>query len=193
MYFKFIAGTAFCHMLKALYVQISYICGYPKDNIIVEVFAVIASVLFLFSAEYSLIDRIVDDGTTKKSIKLVSCTAPIFLTAGYAAMLAMSAGNAAKMIACGSMVLPMVFTSYFNMKHFILKEDEVGFLQSSRACNLCAILYYFGSEALMLAEISGVRALSDWICLTVSVTVLALVLSAKSGLKIWKSLISSFL
>lgn len=194
IYFKFMAGTALCHMLRELHIQISYICGISNNNIIVEMLAVIGSVLFLFSAEYGLIDKIVDDGNTKKGIKLVSCTVPIMLIFGYAEMIACGlSSHCLKMIACGLMVLPMVNASYFNMKHLIMKEDEMGFLKASRLCNVCAIFYYFGLEVLLIAEISGIQIFSEIIHSVVSVIVLALVLAAKWGVKEWKTLISSFL
>lgn len=193
MYFKFMVGTALCYMLRELYIQISYICGNLYNNTIVEMLAVVGSVLFLFSAEYGLIDKIVDDGSTKKVKKLVSCTIPMILIFGYVIMLAARlSNNHLKMLACGLIVLLMVFASYLNMKHLIMEEDEVGFLKSSRSCNICAIIYYFGLEVLWISEIIGIQFFSEMVNLLLSVIVLALVLSAKMGVKKWKILISSF-
>lgn len=194
MYFKFMAGMAFCHMLMELHTQASYICGNTNDSIIVKTLAIIGSVLFLFSAEYGLIDKIVDDGNTKSTIKLVSCTIPMILIFWYVVILTMGLeNNCLKMICFGLIVLLMAFTSYFNMKHLIMNEDEIGFLKSSRLCNIFEILYYFELEVLWVSEISGIRFFSEIVSLLLSVTVFALVLSAKSGAKKWKILISSFL
>ncbi len=194
MYFKLVVGAAVCYMLKELSRQTAYICGNPQGNTVVEILAVIGTVFFLLSAEYGQIDGLVDDSSTKKGIKFASCIIPIILIFSYAVMLAMGlSNNLPKAIAYGLTVLIMLPASYYNTKHLLMKEDEVGFLISSKLCNIFALLYWLGTDVIMIAGIGDNRIFSDVIHTLVSCISLALVLSAEWGVKKWKILISSFL
>ena len=194
MYFRIIIGAAVCHLLKELSMLVAHLCGDPSDNPVVVTLAVVSSVFFLLSANYGQLDGIVDGGSAPVWIRLASCAVPLLILCSFAALLAAGAlKNTVQLIADAAVVALMLPSSYFHAKHLLLPDDEVGFLKSSRGCNIGALLYYFMLRLQTLAGLAGSRGFSDAMRVAVSVSVFILVFMAERGIKRWKISISSFL
>lgn len=194
MYFRIVIGVAVCHLLKEMSALVAYLCGDPVGSFTVATLATISSVFFLLSANYGQIDGIVDDGSTRARIKLISCVVPLLLLCSFAAFLAAGVlRNTMQIITDAAVVVLMLPASYFNTKHLLMPDDEVGFLKSSRGCNIGAIVYYFLLRLQTLAELTGPQVFSEGMRVAVSASVMLLVWMAERGGKRWKTLISSFL
>ena len=193
MYFQIVAGTAVCHLLKEASMLITHFCDHPSDNLVVVTLATISSVFFLLSANFGQLDGIVDDGSAPVWIKLAACFVPLLILCSFVAMLAAGlSGNTVQVIADAATVALMLPASYFSAKHLLLPDDEVGFLRSSRGCNLCALLYYVTLRLDAFVEAAGAQSTLGAMHILVSVVVFILVLTAERGIKRWKILISSF-
>lgn len=188
LYFKLIVASAGCFAFEQLSLLVNYLTdGYYY--ITLGKLGIFGSLLFLLSAEYGSLDRLVDDGAGTKKYRTAALIAPalcIFALAlifYFAYPLGIVIASLTVFI-----LLPSVPASYFTLKHIILPTDALGFSKATRAGNICTLafcLLLFASDiALLYDSIFG----NVFTVLTALLSALISIFAVR-GERSWKELI----
>ena len=147
---------------------------------------VIGSLLFMFSANFGLMDSLADDGSKRfLKYRIIPLAAPAFCAALYIIfVLFADVSNFAKIV--GAIITFFVMqTTYFNLKHLIFPDVDFGVIKCLKAYNLLALLY----SLLCLAEIITVSRNGEISTLIIGVIMgallIAIVPSVERGMKKW--------
>ena len=107
--------------------------------------------LFILTASYGQLDRIVDDGSKEmRPARLIALSAPVCAALLYIPNCVMSdAANATK-ITYLLVWIPAVMSVYFNLKHAIIPNLDFGFIQALKSYNIFVLCLSF-SELLRLS------------------------------------------
>lgn len=186
MLFIFAIG---CYALKELWTVVNllyYGVGQPNLSIL----GMFGCFCFLYSADFGQLDSVVDEGgVSSKSARLYANIAPvlIFVIVCIFAVHSIIDMEYSKAIWISISYIPGALAAYYNLKHLLLKDDAMGFLQMTKMCNYMSLAYIFlSSTALLFMENEIIYSLSS---VLLAFILVALAFSCKKGLKIWEALI----
>lgn len=142
--------------------------------------------LFLVTASYGHMNKIIDDGSPKmKKGRLVAMVAPIAALLLFIPTAVMDNISLSTRISAFLVWIPATFGVYFNLKHAILPDVDFGFIKAIKPYNVFAMLLGF-SELLCLTAWNcfyGIPlVLSSVIFAVFSI---ATIVSAKKGAEKW--------
>ena len=129
-----------CHALGSIY----HLCQTLTTETVLEGFTPaylgrIGFFLFLLTASYGQMDRIVDDGSMavrpSRYIALIAPVAAILLYIPNAAIPDMPVSTK---IAALLVWIPAIFSVYFNLKHAIIPDLDFGFIKAIKPYNILA-------------------------------------------------------
>ena len=107
--------------------------------------------LFLITASYGHLDRIVDDGSRAvRPAKYVALIAPLGVALLYLPIVTVDWAPVSTMVVYGLVWIVAVFSVYFNLKHAIIPNLDFGFIKAIKPYNICALCLGF-SELLCLS------------------------------------------
>lgn len=135
-----------CHSLGSIY----HLCQTIVNESLIEGFTPaylgrIGFFLFLLTASYGQMDRIVDDGSKEvKPSRYIALIAPLAAILLYLPSALMEDLPLETKITVGLVWLPAVAAVYFNLKHFIIPDRDFGFIKVIKPYNLFATLLGFG-------------------------------------------------
>lgn len=204
-YFGFIYGIIkFFKPKKAVYAQmISLAVGsmafgrlyqvvrlLTKGEVINEfqlgVLGVIGSLLFLFSANFGLMDSLADDGSkTFLKYRIIPIVAPVAIVAIYFICI-FSADYRLYIKVIGAVIAFFAAqASYFNLKHLIFPDVDYGVIKCLKSYNLLALIYSFICvfETAILA--SGSKVALIIIEIIMGILLLIIVPWVERGMKKW--------
>jgi hypothetical protein len=156
-----------CHSLGSIY----HLCQTLTTGRVIEGFTPaylgrIGFFLFLITASYAQMDRIIDDGTPKmKPSRYWALLAPVCAALLYIPNVRMEDLPFATKIAISLVWLPALFSVYFNLKHAIIPDCDFGFVKAIKPYNICAVClgftelscltawYYLNSVPLVITSI----------------------------------------
>lgn len=191
LYFQLIVCAAGCYALEELCSLVTFLCGGFEYPITVSAFGTFGCFFFLLSANYGQLDGVVDDGTPEyQKARRLSLLAPVFV-GGILLLCLFKAYQSFGVFAVVSLALiyaPMLFASYFNLKHLLIPVDAFGFLKATRLYNVWALLFY-GAQILYLTAYSFQIPVDRITTSLISLTLLGMVIAAVKGAKLWKTLI----
>ena len=147
---------------------------------------VIGSLLFLFSANFGLMDSLADDGSKHfLKYRIIPLAAPVFCAVLYIAFILFAdISSFAKIVGAIITFFAMV-TTYYNLKHLIFPDVDFGIIKCLKAYNLLALLY----SLLCLVEVITVSRNSETATLIIGVIMgallVAIVPSVERGMKKW--------
>ena len=195
LYFKLIVAAVGCYLVEELNTLACYICSTVDASVSVGDFGILGAVLFLFTAEFGHLDGFVDDGCVSKRVKLTACIVPLLLVLSTVALdiLLFSRYDLFSFICATLMLLAMVPTSYLAAKHLLMPQDAVGFLASTRRCNICTLLYFVLTHLYLYSALWQSVVLLNALGILVTILILALSISAERGSTKWTTSISSYL
>jgi hypothetical protein len=139
------------HALGSMY----HLCQTLTSETLVEGFTPaylgrIAFFLFILTASYGHLDRIIDDGTPPMSrARKIALTAPLAAVLLYVPNALIEDVPTATKIMYALVWIPAVFCVYFNLKHAIIPDLDFGFIRAIKPYNVFALLLSF-SELLCL-------------------------------------------
>jgi hypothetical protein len=139
------------HALGSMY----HLCQTLTSETLVEGFTPaylgrIAFFLFILTASYGHLDRIIDDGTPPMSrAKKIALTAPLAAVLLYVPNALIVDVPTATKIMYALVWIPAVFCVYFNLKHAIIPDLDFGFIRAIKPYNVFVLLLSF-SELLCL-------------------------------------------
>ena len=110
----------------------------------------VGSLLFLFAANFGLMDTLCDDKSKElRKYRLIPLAAPALVLVLYFALFFFSDLTTLVKVAAGAAALVLMLASYYNLKHLIIPDVDFGVVRSLRQCNLLALIHEF----LCVAEI----------------------------------------
>lgn len=139
------------HALGSIY----HICQTLTSENLVEGFTPaylgrIGFFLFILTASYGQLDRIVDDGSSKmRYARVLALIAPLLVGLLYIPNALVEGVSIATKIVYACVWVPALFSVYFNMKHAIVPDLDFGFIKAIKPYNIFVLLLSF-SELLCL-------------------------------------------
>jgi hypothetical protein len=100
--------------------------------------------LFILTASYGQLDRIVDDGTSRmRRARVIALIAPLLAMLLYIPNALMEDVATATKVVYGLVWIPAIFCVYFNLKHAIIPDFDFGFIKAIKPYNIFALLLSF--------------------------------------------------
>jgi hypothetical protein len=133
------------HALGSVY----HICQSLTSDDIVEGFTPaylgrIGFFLFLLTASYGHLDRIVDDGSSKmRPARILALAAPVMAILLYIPNALIDDVTIATKIVYALVWIPSIFCVYFSLKHAIIPDLDFGFIKAIKPYNVFALLLSF--------------------------------------------------
>ncbi len=148
-YFSMVIFGVMCAAMGRIFEALNRaLTGDYTSGFQIGVLGIIGSILFFFTSNQGLMDRLGDDGSDKmKKCRSLGFLAPaVFLVMWFFILFS---GCGIKQVVVSSMVsLAALPAGYFHLKHIFLPDVEEGIIKNLRAYNLVALIY----EALCIAE-----------------------------------------
>ena len=186
LYLKMIVGGLGCMMLSRAFQFIALLTnGSLPSGFHVGTLGVVGGFLFFLSANYGQMDKLLDDGAREnRKYRLISLIAPCVLAGIYASLFFIPAAAEWRLI-YGVMVAIMMFASYFNLKHFIFPDVEVGIIRSIRGYNLIALLLALLSTGEIVLLALNLKTLLLILYIAICIVSLAIIPILERGVRKW--------
>lgn len=186
MYLQMIVCAIGCMMLGRLFRVVMIMTGgFIPDGFHVGILGWIGSFLFFFTANYGQMDSLVDDGGKDNTkYRLIAMAAPLVIAAGYI-RIALSDTTLGNKIMYLIVVLLIMQASYYNLKHLIMPDVELGIIRSIRGYNLMALAFALLSMAEMTLWIVGNSITISLVCALNCVASLLIIPVLERGVKQW--------
>ena len=187
VYAQMITLAAGCMSLGRLYQVIRIVTiGESFDEFHLGLLGVIGCLLFLFSANFGLMDRIVDDGSKEYTkYRLLPAAAPALVTAFFLLFFLLSDQPRTVIIASFFVSVFVAEASYYNLKHLIFPDVEDGFFRCMRPYNLLALVFEFLSLSELFCLSRGLSLLVFITGVLMGILLPAIVLAVDRGIKKW--------
>ena len=130
-----------CHLLGSIY----HLCQSLTSDVLIEGFTPaylgrIGFFLFLITASYGQMDRIVDDGTAKiRPSRYIALIAPVVALLMFLPNAFIEDLPIATKISVFLVWLPALFSVYYNLKHAIIPDCDFGFIKAIKPYNFFAV------------------------------------------------------
>ena len=134
-----------CHLLGSIY----HLCQSLTSDVLIEGFTPaylgrIGFFLFLITASYGQMDKIVDDGSPKmKPSRYIALIAPICAALLYIPNYIIEDVPIDTKIVYALVWIPAVVAVYFNLKHAIIPNMDFGFIKAIKPYNILTLCLSF--------------------------------------------------
>ena len=134
-----------CHLLGSIY----HLCQSLTSDVLIEGFTPaylgrIGFFLFLITASYGQMDKIVDDGSPKmKPSRYIALIAPICAVLLYIPNCIIEDVPIDTKIVYALVWIPAVVAVYFNLKHAIIPNMDFGFIKAIKPYNILTLCLSF--------------------------------------------------
>ena len=150
------------------------------------VIGIVGSLLFLFTANFGVIDKLGDDGKKDlRKYRLIPLAAPAAALISYMAFFLFTDQTTLVKVVSGSITFFAGIASYYNLKHLILPDVEFGIIGSMRQYNLLALLYEILCIAELIALTHGSEVGTLVICSLMGIVSPLIIVSVARGVKKW--------
>ena len=133
------------HALGSVY----HLCQTLASDVLMEGFTPaylgrIGFFLFIVTASYGQLDKIVDDGSAKmRPARIIALAAPVCVVLLYVFnVLIPDVPNGTK-VAYSLVWIPAIFSVYFNLKHAVIPDLDFGFIKAIKPYNVCVLCLGF--------------------------------------------------
>ena len=101
--------------------------------------------LFMITASYGQLDRIVDDGSAKfRPARMIALIAPILAVLLYVPNVLVEDLPTATKVSYALIWIPAIISVYFNLKHAVVPNLDFGFIKALKPYNIFALSLGFG-------------------------------------------------
>ena len=150
------------------------------------ILGVIGCLLFLFSANFGLMDGIVDDGAEEyRKYRIVPLAVPILAAAIYLAFFLFTDLALTVKIASFFVSALVVAASYYSLKHLIFPDVELGFFECMRPYNLLALILELLCMSEMIFISREMEAMTLLTGILMGILLPAIVFAVDRGIKKW--------
>jgi hypothetical protein len=108
--------------------------------------------LFIITASYGQLDRIVDDGSSQmRPARLIAFAAPACAALLFIPNAIVATTPLSTKIVYALVWIPAIISVYFNLKHVLIPDLDFGFIKSLKPYNLFVLLLSFSELACLTA------------------------------------------
>lgn len=186
LYLKLVTCGVMSLMFSRLY-QVVFLTtqGNLNSGFHIGLLGTIGSFMFFFSANYGQMDGIVDDRTNAfRKTRIISLIAPLLILLIYLFFL-IKVNNTELRIVWGIVTFFIMQCAYYNFKHIIIYDVELGIIKVLRKYNILVLAYAF----LIMLEAVGlymdIKPLYTASCVCIGFVAVALLPVLKGGVKKW--------
>ena len=143
--------------------------------------------LFILTASYGQLDRIVDDGTPRmRPARLIALIAPVAAALLYIPNTTLDDVPLATEITYALVWIPAIFSVYFNLKHAIIPNLDFGFVKALKPYNISVLCLSFAELWCLTSwyHINGVMLVFSTSAFSI-LTVVTMI-AARKGVEKWK-------
>ena len=185
MYLQILVCAAGCFMIQQLSYVVNIWCNVTAA-VSIGMFGIFGCNFFLLSANFGTLDKIVDDGRGSGKARAGAVIAPVIMAVlAVIAFLTWKDNDMFCAVMWLIMLIPALPASYFNLKHILLPMDPFEFLGATKLCNISALVFYIITAAYIICSAITNNTVSGVVSVLMSVSVLALSLSAVRGSEKW--------
>ncbi len=154
LYLKMVVLAVACMMISRIYLLLQYLTGKDiPDGFHVGILCMLGCFLFLFSANFGMIDGLADDGSMKfLKYRLISWIVPIVLIASFVPMYAFD-NISIKLIAYSVVLFVVAISARFHFKHLILPDVDYGVVRQIRGYNAVALFLCLSTTVMLVADL----------------------------------------
>lgn len=187
VYAQIITLFAGCMSFGRLYQVIRLITiGDILRHFQIGVFGAFGGLLFLFSANFGVMDSVADDGSKAfMKYRLIPLVAPILVTALYVGFILIGDYPSISKIEAGMITAVACCASYYNLKHLIFPDMDFGVINCMKNYNLLALVFEFLCIDEMIAYSRGSEIGVLIINILMGAVLLAVVPAVEWGIKRW--------
>ena len=189
-YFSLHACAAGCFLLEELWVIVNSLFGNGGDDglVTVRLIGFFGCLCFMLSANGKIFDSVVDEGDDLKA-SYIALAAPAGLTALFViyALSPLNSASISTLFLGFASLSPAIFASYYNLKHLLLREDSMGFLEITKAVSIFSLLFYGANFIYSIADLYASRVFMSFYDLLLSCMVFVLMILCRKGALEWKT------
>ena len=186
---KMVTGAVGCIALGRMYQLVKMATGGRiEGEFQLGILGVLGCMMFFFSANFGLMDKIADDGSKElRKYRIAAFAAPALSLTIFLTSICFSDIILPIKILAGAATVFIMPASYFNLKHFLLPDVDLGIIKCLKSYNLLVLIFCFLSEAEMIALIYKIWDLEWLIAAAMGIVILGIVPSVKNGMDKWTS------
>ena len=186
LYLQMITCGVICMMYARLFnVIYMFTQGALHEGFHVGLLGLMGSFMFFFSANYGQMDGLVDDRTKAfRATRIKALIVPVVLAAIYAIFL-LNIDKMSVRLAVGQIALFILPCSYYNFKHIIIYDVDLGIIRQLRFYNILAVAYAFFTVFELMGEYLGILPLYIVSCIALGIIAAAIVPVMKGGAEKW--------
>lgn len=190
LYFKLNVCAVGCYALEEIWVLVNTLFGKNENMISIRLIALLGCLCFFYSGA-SCLDEIVDtDKNANKTARIAGIIMPAVLLGIYAdfAVFSESTTTFVKILIFIAM-LPAIVSSYFNLKHLMMKKSSNKYLSAIKPLNAVILIFFIVMFIYMVPQLtrSGLIKLEILDAVSACIFALIIILSVR-GAKKWKTL-----
>ena len=186
LYLKMITCGVGCAMFSGLFVVVYRITlGGLPEGFHIGCLGIVGSFLFLLSANYGQMDTLVDDGSENfKKTRRIAAIVPLILAAFYIFLILREKAFGSR-LSLGFVAIILIPCAYYNFKHIIIFDVEMGLIRQIRAYNILALCYAFFTTFKYLTEYMEIMWLYVVSCMGVGIVSVCLLPALSRGYDRW--------
>lgn len=186
LYLKLVVCGVLCLMFSRLYQVIFLLTqGALYQGFHIGILGMIGSFMFFFSANYGQMDGLVDDRTnTFRKTRIAALAAPLVILLLYLYFFANVQIVELKVV-YGVVTLLIMQCAYYNFKHLIIFDVELGIVRCLRPYNALVLVYAAMSMLEPIGLYLGITPVYLLSCAVTAAIALALLPVVKGGFDKW--------
>ena len=187
LYAQMITFAVGCMAFGRLYQVIRIITGQEiLGRFQLGLLGVVGSLVFLYSANFGLMDSLADDGSKEyRKYRIIPVAAPAVAALLFAAFVVFSDTSVFNIGVAAVITLFVAQASYFNLKHLIFPDVDFGVINCLKLYNLLALIFEFLciAEIIACALENGIAAIVTGVLM--GIVLIAITPAVERGIKKW--------
>ena len=155
LYLKMVVLAMACMTVGRIFVMLQYITKDQMPDVFnIGMLGMVGCFLFLFSANYGMIDGLTDDGSREfLKYRIISWLIPALIVAGFIPAF-LYEDHMSKKISYTIVVLFIALASRYHFKHLIFPDVDYGVVRAIRGYNLIAMVLCFSAMIFIGADMT---------------------------------------
>ena len=156
LYLKMVVLAMACMTISRGYILLqNLVKGTEPDVFHVGMLGLLGCFLFLFSANFGMIDGLADDGSFEYlKVRLISWVVPIAIIVGFV-ICCVPRNPGSELVPYSIVVLVIALASRYHFKHLIFPDVDYGVVRAIRGYNALALLLCVSTVVLIIADMNG--------------------------------------
>lgn len=188
-YFKFYVCAVGCYAIEEVWVLVNTFFGQNENMISIRLVALFGCLCFFLTASAKYLDGMVDSGQKEnRTARIVALVMPAILLSLYAYFAVVSKSAWLVKIMVFIVMLPGVISSYYNLKHLLMKAESSKYIPCTRPVNAAALLFFLAIFSYLIPQVSQAGRMTLEILDACAAGIFALIiLLSERGARKWKT------